>query len=100
MLECSDGTYYTGSTTDIDSRLYEHQIGVYDGYTARRRPLKLVWSDDFPDYQQAFEWERQIKRRSHKKKEALINGDFELLHLLAQSKEIRQRRERRKTPSH
>ncbi len=86
ILKCSDGSYYTGSTTDIDSRMHEHESGVYDGYTAARRPVKLVWSDDFPDSDQAFDVERQIKGWTRSKKEALIRGDFTLLHELAECK--------------
>ncbi|MBI4429602.1 MAG: GIY-YIG nuclease family protein [Ignavibacteriales bacterium] len=99
MLRCSEGTFYTGSTTDLDNRMYEHKMGLYDGYTARRRPVKLMWSDEFPDYQQAFDSERQIKGWSHKKKQALLNGDFDLLHELAQSKEMQQRRQNKKSRS-
>lgn len=58
--------------------------------------VKLVWSDDFPDYQQAFDWERQIKGWSHKKKETLIQGDLDVIHLLAQSTEMRLRREKKR----
>lgn len=86
ILLCSDGTYYTGSTVDLDYRIEEHQAGVYDGYTAARRPVKLLWSDDFPDRDQAFDVERQIKKWSRKKKEALMAGDFQLLHWLAACK--------------
>lgn len=84
ILECSDGSYYTGSTTQLETRISQHELGVYDGYTARRRPLKLRWSDQFPDISQAIAVERQIKGWSRKKKEALINGDFTLLHELAE----------------
>jgi len=86
ILLCSDGTYYTGSTVDLDNRIEEHHAGVFDGYTAARRPVKLIWSDDFPDRDQAFDAERQIKGWSKEKKEALMNGDFALLHWLAECK--------------
>jgi len=56
-----------------------------------------MWMDDFPDFEQAFEVERQIKGWSRKKKEALIAGDFDLLHELAQSREMVERRKKRKT---
>ena len=95
ILECSDGSYYTGSTTDLEKRLEEHQRGEYDGYTARRRPVKLLWFDDFPTYDQAFQFERQVKQWSRKKKEALMRNDFEALHELARSTAIKQRLEMR-----
>ncbi|MGB2869228.1 MAG: GIY-YIG nuclease family protein [Bacteroidota bacterium] len=84
ILKCVDGSYYTGSTTDIDRRLAEHQQGICEGYTASRRPVKLVWVEDFPDMDQAFDVERQIKGWTRAKKEALILGDRELLHKLAE----------------
>jgi len=86
ILQCSDGSYYTGSTTDIDARVFDHENGAYDGYTASRRPVKLIWSDDFPNMEQVFEVERQIKGWTRKKKEALMKGDMELLHWLAECK--------------
>ena len=86
ILKCSDSSYYTGSTTDLENRLHEHATGAYDGYTAARRPLKLVWSDDFPGKDQVFDVERQIKGWTRNKKEPLIHGDFKLLHELAECK--------------
>jgi predicted GIY-YIG superfamily endonuclease len=82
-LECSDGSYYTGSTTELDVRLAKHEQGFYPGYTAARRPVKLKWSAEFPDIQDAIEVERQIKGWSRAKKEALMGGDLELLHELS-----------------
>ncbi|MGH2568921.1 MAG: GIY-YIG nuclease family protein [Bacteroidota bacterium] len=95
ILECADDSYYTGSTSQLETRLGQHQQGIYDGYTARRRPVKLRWSHLLPDIRQAIELERQIKGWSRKKKEAVMNGDIDLLHELAQSKEMRERRKRR-----
>ncbi|MCK6542451.1 GIY-YIG nuclease family protein [bacterium] len=84
ILQCSDNSYYTGKTDKkVELRLWEHQNGVYRGYTSTRRPVKLVWSQGFPTYIEAISVERQIKRWSRAKKEALIKGDFELLHELA-----------------
>lgn len=94
-LLCSDGTYYVGCTTNLDNRIAQHQEGTYHGYTCTRRPVKLVWVADFPDIPQAIEVERKLKGWSRKKKEALIRDDFEMLHLLAQSQKMRERRARR-----
>ncbi|HEX9829649.1 MAG TPA: GIY-YIG nuclease family protein [Bacteroidota bacterium] len=88
ILECSDGSYYTGSPSQLETRLSQHHIGTYDGYTASRRPLKLRWSDYFPDMYQAISAERQIKGWTRKKKEALMRGDFDLLHWLAECKNL------------
>jgi tRNA/rRNA methyltransferase len=83
MLRCSDGHYYVGHTDDLDVRLAQHQRGEIPGYTEKRRPVTLVWSDRFPERDQAFAAERQIKGWSRAKKEALIRGDWEALHALA-----------------
>lgn len=61
MLECRDGSYYVGHTDDLEYRLACHQRGEIDGYTARRRPVRLVWVDTFDSRDDAFERERQIK---------------------------------------
>jgi len=83
MLRCSDGHYYVGHTDDLDSRIAQHQAGAIPGYTEKRRPVALVWSDRFPERDQAFAAERQIKGWSRAKKEALIRGDWEMLRELA-----------------
>jgi len=86
ILECADGKYYTGSTTDLEKRLYEHQSKKYLGYTSYRLTVKLVFFQEFNSYHEAFQFERKIKYWSHAKKEALINGDFSKLHKLAECK--------------
>jgi len=79
MLRCSDGSYYVGVTTHLDQRLGQHQSGEFDGYTARRRPVEMVWAEEFPSIDQAIGVERQLKGWSRLKKEALIRGDFNAL---------------------
>jgi tRNA/rRNA methyltransferase len=79
MLRCSDGSYYVGHTDDIDARIAQHQSGFVPGGTQRRRPVTLVWSERFPDRDQAFTAERQIKNWSRAKKEALIASDWDSL---------------------
>ncbi|HZP18568.1 MAG TPA: GIY-YIG nuclease family protein [Bauldia sp.] len=85
ILQCADGSYYVGSTKDdsIDRRLGEHQAGVHDGYTAARRPVTLVWAQQFDRIDDAFFLERQLKGWSRRKKEALIRGEWDLLPLLS-----------------
>ena len=83
LLRCSDGSYYAGHTDDLDARIAQHQAGTLPGYTQDRRPAELVWSERFPDRDQAFAAERQIKGWSRAKKEALIRGDWEALRSLA-----------------
>jgi putative endonuclease len=83
ILECTDGSFYTGSTSDLERRVVEHQTGTYCGHTSARLPITVVYSQEFPDPLTAVNAERQIKKWSHAKKEALIQGEFDLLHLLA-----------------
>ena len=93
ILECSDGTYYTGLTKDLDGRVLEHQTGaIPESYTFGRRPVKLVWSIVTESYQEAFRREHQIKGWSRAKKEALIRGDTEGIHKIV--KDERKSRER------
>ena len=81
ILKCADGTYYTGITNDIARRLSEHQSGSNpSAYTFSRRPVKLVWGEEVSSYGDALKHERQIKKWSQAKKEALIRGDFETIH--------------------
>jgi predicted GIY-YIG superfamily endonuclease len=82
---CSDGTYYVGSTTDLEQRIIDHYEGRYEGYTSTRLPVKLLWSSEFSDIRYAFEYERKIKKWSRAKKEALMKGDYDQLHLLSRS---------------
>ena len=76
ILRCSDGSYYTGHTDDLESRLVAHQQGSFGGYTSRRRPVELVYSYEFATRAEALEMERRIKGWSRRKKEALIEGDW------------------------
>ena len=92
ILLCADSSYYTGSTTDMGRRLSEHQEGVFGGYTASRRPVKLVWSQEVQTDDQAFILEWQIKGWSRAKKQALIRGDMAGLHeIVATERKRRQR---------
>lgn len=80
ILRCSNGSYYTGITRkDLESRVSEHQQGLYDSYTARYRPVTLVFNRAFDRITDAIACERQIKGWRREKKEALIRGDFDLL---------------------
>jgi len=84
ILRCKDGTYYVGSTRgSLEDRVAQHNAGNFGGYTASRRPVVLVWQQKFQYVTDAIAAERQLKGWSRAKKEALIRGDFELLHALA-----------------
>lgn len=84
ILRCADASYYVGiAREDLERRVAEHQSGTYAGYTSRRRPVELVYAAEFPRFEEAISFERQIKRWSRAKKEALIRGDYEALPALA-----------------
>ena len=74
MLRCSDGSYYVGHTNDLEQRLAAHERGAIESYTLSRRPVVLVFGDQFSTRQEAFHRERQIKGWSRARKEALIKG--------------------------
>ncbi len=79
ILECCDGTYYTGSTWNLDKRLNEHQSGIGANHTLKRLPVKLVYSEEFSRVDEAFHREKQIQNWSHSKKKALVEGDGDAL---------------------
>lgn len=83
MLRCSDGSYYTGHSDDLEKCVAEHHAGEVPGYTQSRRPVELVWCADFPTRTEALEAERRIKGWSRAKKEALIRGDWVAIRRLA-----------------
>jgi putative endonuclease len=83
ILECADGSYYTGSTTNLELRLEQHQNGEGANHTKKRLPVKLVYYEEYPRIDEAFYREKQVQGWSRKKKEALINGKPELLPKLA-----------------
>ena len=85
MLRCSDESYYVGSTSydDVDTRVGEHSDGKFEGYTHTRRPVVLVWTEQFGDLRDAQDCERQVKGWRREKKEALIGKSWNALKLLA-----------------
>ena len=83
ILECSDGSYYTGSTKDIELRLLQHQNGEGSNHTRKRLPVKLLYFEEFMRIDSAFIREKQVQGWSRKKKEALINNMTDELHELA-----------------
>jgi putative endonuclease len=80
ILRCSDNSYYTGVTSNLESRMFKHNSGFYpDCYTVLKRPLELVFYYEFTNINLAIEKEKKIKKWSRAKKEALIRGDFDTL---------------------
>ncbi len=86
ILRCSDGSYYTGSTRDLEGRLYEHQNGLGAVFTKKRLPIKLVYCEEFERIDDAFYREKQVQGWSRAKKEALIQGQYDLLPKLAKTR--------------
>ena len=87
MLECADGTFYTGHTDNLQLRIAQHEQGaVIDCYTYDRSPVKLVYIASFPTRYEALQMERRIKGWSRAKKIALIKGDWNELSRLSRLK--------------
>ena len=83
ILKCANDSYYTGSTTDLERRLWQHQNGEGANFTKAHLPVELVYVEEFSRIEDAFYREKQIQGWSRKKKEALMAGDFNKLHELA-----------------
>jgi putative endonuclease len=83
ILQCADGSYYTGSTWNLERRFWEHQNGLGANHTAKRLPVKLVYCEQCDRIEDAYIREKQIQGWSRKKKEALFAGDTSALHQLA-----------------
>ena len=101
ILQCSDGSYYTGMTTDLSKRLTEHETGADPkAYTFNRRPVKLVWQDSFLSQDEAFRAEHQIKGWSRKKKESLLQNDWAKIHeIVTEERKAREVKKRVKSDS-
>ena len=83
ILECADGSYYLGSTTDLAARPFQRQQGAGAAYTRSRLPVRLVWSAEFESVAEAFTFEKQVQRWGRAKREALIAGRLGELPALA-----------------
>ncbi len=86
VLKCSDGTYYTGHTQDLDQCIAQHQAGAFPGYTHDRRPLELMFAEWFQTRFEALERERQVGNWSRAKKEASFRSDWNALADAARSR--------------
>src|SRR5690554_992989 len=86
ILQCNDGSFYTGSTIDLARRIEQHKNGEGAEYTKLHSPVKLVYYETFERVDLAFEREKQVQKWSRAKKIALIKRDTELLKKLSKSK--------------
>ena len=85
ILRCADGKHYTGHTDDLDRRMAQHQTGGFCDFTTSKRPVALVWAEDFPSREEALSAELRVKKWSRAKKEALAKRDWERLSFFARS---------------
>ena len=83
ILQCADGSYYVGSTWNLEKRLWEHNQGLGPKSTARRLPVKLVFSEEFESIADAYQREKQVQGWGRAKREALIRREYEALPELA-----------------
>lgn len=73
IVECSDGTYYTGYTNDLEKRIKEHNDGERGAkYLRGKLPIELVWYKQYRYYKRALQAERRIKQLSHRQKQELV----------------------------
>jgi TrmH family RNA methyltransferase len=80
VVRCADDSYYTGHTDNLERRIGQHNLGEIPGYTQTRRPVTLLWCQDFGSRQEALAAEFQVKGWSRRKKEALAREDWADLH--------------------
>ncbi|MBK6771244.1 MAG: GIY-YIG nuclease family protein [Ignavibacteria bacterium] len=90
ILQCNDGSFYTGSTNDLARRIEQHKNGEGANYTKLHSPVKLIYYETFDRVELAFEREKQVQKWSRAKKIALIKGDYELLKKLSKNKSERE----------
>jgi predicted GIY-YIG superfamily endonuclease len=94
ILECADGTFYTGMSSDPELRVAERNAGLVESaYTFTWRPVRLIWAGVFPERDAALAVEHRIKGWSRAKKAALIRGDWDAIHGI-----VRYERRRRQPP--
>jgi len=86
ILECSDGSFYTGSTFDLHKRLWEHNNGLGANYTKKRLPVNLVYLEESDSIEECFLREKQIQGWSRAKKKSLMKSNFKTLHRAAECK--------------
>ena len=76
IIQCRDGTYYTGITNDLAQRINAHNRGKGCRYTKYRWPVKIVYFEEHPDHSSALKREAQIQGWSREKKRLLIKGEM------------------------
>lgn len=90
MLRCCDQSFYIGHTDNLEARIAQHEPGAFIScYTYKRRPVALVFSEEFPSRIEALQMERKIKGWNRAKKTALIRGDWREISRIARFKYVR-----------
>jgi predicted GIY-YIG superfamily endonuclease len=89
VLRCADNSLYVGETSDLRTRERHHNEGRGGSYTAKRRPVHIVYAEQYRSREEALRRERQIKRWSSHKKELLVGGDLASLSGSSQKARIR-----------
>ncbi|WP_206064940.1 GIY-YIG nuclease family protein [Nocardioides sp. JQ2195] len=79
MLECADGSFYVGSTRDLEQRMEQHRVGKGADHTRRRLPVRLVWFEEHENVGVAFAREKQLQNWSRAKRKALIDQRWEVV---------------------
>lgn len=87
ILECADGTFYVGSTTNLEARLWQHERGEGAEYTKHRLPVNLVHAEPYDRIDEAFAREKQLQGWSHSKRLALIEGKLATLRVSARGRD-------------
>ena len=77
VVECSDGSYYTGYTTDVKKRLAVHNSGKGAKYTRARLPVKLIYVEEFASKEEAMSAEALLKRKKRPQKERFLSENLE-----------------------
>ena len=89
ILECADKTYYVGSTWNLAERIDQHMIGKGSVYTSTRLPVRLVYSVESDSIREVWGWERKVHGWGRAKRQALIDGRFDLLPALSRNRQDR-----------
>jgi putative endonuclease len=90
MLRCNDGSYYVGSTRNLEHRVWQHSTGPGASYTRGRQPITLVFAQEYDDIGTAYAREKQVQGWSRRKREALIDGAYNELPALSKKLFLRE----------
>ncbi|KAA3613881.1 MAG: GIY-YIG nuclease family protein [Calditrichaeota bacterium] len=92
ILKCRDGSYYTGSTTNIHQRIQQHENGEGAEWTKKRLPVEVVFLQEMSNKDEAYQMEQKVKKWSRAKKVALIAGDENSLRFFARKPDFRNKK--------